>query len=152
MEIKPTQEAELTCRLPPWDRIKEAGEVYLLYCDCQPFPLFHRRTFLQTLRSRDPELLLAILSLCLRFSDHSFFQERQTELIEEYLEASRTAVMKKVSDGTVELSTIQSLCLLSLVDFSSQFFRPFKTQAKLSNDTNQQTVTRVVRAFTVVWR
>jgi hypothetical protein len=88
-----------------------------LYCDCQPLPLFHRPTFISSLRNRDPELLLAILALTLRFSDNSM-RASHKEHADGYVEAARRIISKKVFDGNVELSTIQSLCLLALVDFT----------------------------------
>jgi hypothetical protein len=104
-------------RLPTWETIQSVAETYLLYCDCQPLPLFHRQSFIRSLRSRDPELLFAILALALRFSDNAI-QASQTELVGSYVEAARTIISKRVFDGLVELSTIQSLCLLALVDFT----------------------------------
>lgn len=44
-----------------------------------------------------------------------------TELVNSYAEVARGLVMKRVSEGPVELSTLQCLCLLSLVDFTSKF-------------------------------
>ena len=71
---------------------------------------------MQTIDQRDPELLFAILALTSRFSGDTHLREyREDELVE----SSRSMVMQKVCEGTVELSTLQSLCLLSLVDFTS---------------------------------
>lgn len=108
--------------LPPWEIIKATGEVYMTYCDSQPLPLFHRQSFIQTLGDRDPELLFAIIALTLRYTDRLSAGTRDQE-VSGYVEASRNIVSKKVFDGTIELSTIQSLCLLSLVDFTSKIFR-----------------------------
>lgn len=108
-----SRRAQIT--LPPLDIVLTAGEIYLQYCDCQPLPLFHRRSFIQSLKNRDSELLFAIIALASRFSDDFTFQSS----VEEYVEASRVVVMRRVSLGKVELSTIQALCLLSLVDFTN---------------------------------
>ncbi|KAG9247064.1 putative C6 transcription factor [Calycina marina] len=102
-------------RLPPPEVIYSAAETYLLYCDCQPLPLFHRQSFMQTIERRDPELLFAILALTLRFSSDMLLHDfREDDLIE----VSRAEVMNKICQGKVELSTLQSLCILSLVDFT----------------------------------
>lgn len=106
--------------LPPYEMIKSLAEKYLLYCDCQPLPLFHPGTFIATLGTRDPELLLSILALALRFSDDLNVRSRREELITNYAEEARKAVMRRVSEGPIELSTLQSLCLLTVVDFTSK--------------------------------
>jgi hypothetical protein len=67
-------------------------------------------------------LLFAILALASRFSD-SAIRASQIELVDGYVEASRTIISKRVFDGDVELSTIQSLCILALVDFTGKQFR-----------------------------
>jgi hypothetical protein len=104
--------------LPPWDVILHIGEKYLLYCDCQALPLFDRSTFMRKLKEREPEVLFSLLGLALRFNDDGPYYKAQAKLIKDYVEAARALVMKKVMDGDVELSTIQTLCLLSLIDFT----------------------------------
>jgi hypothetical protein len=99
-----------------------AAETYLLYCDCQPLPLFHRSTFIRNHKDRDPEVLFALLALTLRFIEDPQLYGNQASVVRGYVEAARTLISKKIFDGAVELSTLQALCLLSLVDFSSMFF------------------------------
>jgi hypothetical protein len=89
-----------------------------MYCDCQPFPLFNRSTFLQKLKKREPEVLFSILALALRFNEDGPFHQSQTKLVKDYVEAARQILTMRIMDGTVELSTIQSLCLLALIDFT----------------------------------
>jgi hypothetical protein len=107
--------------LPPWQDIVAAAELYLLYCDCQPLPLFNRDSFISSLETRDPEVLLSMLALASRFSDDTDIRSNLTETVKGYAEAARALVIRRLSDGPIELSTLQSLCLLSLVDFTSQF-------------------------------
>jgi hypothetical protein len=102
-------------------------ELYLIYCDCQPLPLFEKSTLVQTIRDKDPEILFSILALTIRFSDDPFFRDNLGELTERYSETARTMVLQRVSDGPIELSTLQSLCLLSLVDFTSESPVPLPT-------------------------
>lgn len=40
------------------------------------------------------------------------------QLLDAKAKAARLLVMDRVADGQVELSTLQSLCLLSMVDFA----------------------------------
>jgi len=101
--------------LPPLQVILAAGESYLLYCDCQPLPLFHRESFIQALPNRDAEVQFAILALTDRFLDDP--EVRGLDLVE----TSRAAVIQKVNEGSVELSTLQALVILSLVDFTSEY-------------------------------
>lgn len=103
--------------LPSGSVVTAAAETYLLYCDCQPLPLFHRGSFIEIIETRDTELLFALLALTYRFSDNP---ELRSHNVDELVEASRAVVTQRVYEGTVELSTLQSLCLISLVDFTSK--------------------------------
>lgn len=107
--------------LPPWEEIVPIAELYLLYCDSQPLPLFHRGTFLATLQMREPEIIYAMLALSLRFSDAYPDINELIELVNGYAEVARGLVMKRIAEGPVELSTLQCLCLLSFVDFTSDY-------------------------------
>lgn len=97
------------------------AEIYLQYCDCQPLPIFHRPSFLQTLKERQHEVLFAILALTLRFQDNGSPSNVKAELIAKYLEVARTICHKKMFDGVVDLATIQTLIILTLVDFTGKF-------------------------------
>ncbi|KAK0664732.1 hypothetical protein DIS24_g245 [Lasiodiplodia hormozganensis] len=104
--------------LPQWDTIVSVAELYLLYCNGQPLPLFDPKTFISTLGTKDPEVLFGILAVAVRFSDDPLYRDRREQAVRGYAEAARTLVMRRVSHGPIELSTLQALCLLSLVDFS----------------------------------
>lgn len=108
--------------LPPRELIDTSGLLYLHYCDCQPLPLFHRDTFLDSLRRREPEIIFSILALTERFSGQNPFCDDVVKRSNEYMEAARRIVMRSVFEGSVRLSTLQSLCLLSLIDFTSKSF------------------------------
>ncbi|KAJ6096681.1 hypothetical protein N7486_007427 [Penicillium sp. IBT 16267x] len=105
--------------LPPWEEIIPIAELYLLYCESQPLPLFHRSSFIANFKRRDVEIIYAILALSLRFSDSYRNYPDLTGLVNAYAEVARGLVMKRVSEGPVEISTLQCLCLLSLVDFTN---------------------------------
>jgi hypothetical protein len=107
--------------LPPWDEIVPLAELYLLYCESQPLPLFHRSSFINSLQTRDIEIIYAILALSLRFSNSHRDAHILSEQVNSYAEVARGLVMKRVSEGPVEVSTLQCLCLLSLVDFTSMY-------------------------------
>lgn len=125
--LSPTQSQERAehasiYTLPPWEEIVAAAELYLLYCDCQPLPLFDRDSFINTLETRDPEVLLSMLALTSRFSNDVNTRSNLFEIVKGYIEAARGLVIRRLSDGPIELSTLQSLCLMSLVEFTSKFF------------------------------
>ena len=105
--------------LPPWDEIVPLAELYLLYCESQPLPLFHTSSFIRSIQSRDIEIIYAVLALSMRFSNSHRDANALSEQINSYAEVARGLVMKRVSEGPVEISTLQCLCLLSLVDFTS---------------------------------
>jgi hypothetical protein len=107
--------------LPPWEEIVPLAELYLLYCESQPLPIFHRSSFIGSLQTRDIEIIYAILALSLRFSDSHRHSHSLSEQVNGYAEVARGLVMKRVSEGPVEISTLQCLCLLSLVDFTSMY-------------------------------
>ncbi len=106
---------------PPWDELVAAAEIYLLYCDCQPLPLFHRPSFIQSLKDREPEILFAILALALRFHGVSHHYSSRTGQLNAYVKEARTMVEKKLNEGNVELSSIQALCIIALVDFTGTY-------------------------------
>ncbi|KIM93787.1 hypothetical protein OIDMADRAFT_106891 [Oidiodendron maius Zn] len=103
--------------LPPWESIDAAGALYLLHCDCQPLPLFYRDNFLISLRSREPEVLFSILALTARFSDLEYASAVKCTNV--YMEQARRLVTRNIFEGNVRLSTLQSLCLLNIIDFTS---------------------------------
>ncbi|KAJ5776038.1 uncharacterized protein N7511_001049, partial [Penicillium nucicola] len=105
--------------LPSWEDITPIAELYLQYCESQPLPLFHRDSFLRSLQTRDSEVIFAILALASRFSYSHSNRNESTSLVNGYAEIARGLTMKRVSEGPVELSTLQCLCLLSLVDFTN---------------------------------
>jgi hypothetical protein len=116
-----TSDPSASVILPPWDEIIPLAELYLLYCESQPLPLFHRSSFINSLQTRDVEIIYAILALSLRFSNSHHDAHTLSEQVNSYAEVARGLVMKRVSEGPVEVSTLQCLCLLSLVDFTSMY-------------------------------
>lgn len=94
------------------------AELYLTFCNAQPLLLFPHRSSLASLGKRDPELLLAIEALGVRFKRPGVIdQELQLE-IKRKTERACQMVMMRLASGTVELSTIQTLCLLSMLEFT----------------------------------
>lgn len=62
-----------------------------------------------------------MMALSIRFSENLYRDTRELmRLVNSYAEVARSLVMNRISEGPVELSTLQCLCLLSLVDFTSK--------------------------------
>lgn len=96
-------------KVRPSSRISQAIDLYFQYCHRQPIWCFNREEV------KDPsyiseELVCSILTLTSRFS-----QERDEML--HYGDTARTLVMLRIANGTVELETIESLCLLAYSSF-----------------------------------
>ncbi|KAJ9199183.1 transcriptional regulator family: Fungal Specific TF [Paecilomyces variotii] len=89
--------------------IATAISLYLDHCHRQPIWCFNLEE-LGDLASHSEELLCSVLALTMRFSD-----ERDQEY--DYAENARGLVMLRIANGTVELATIESLCLLSYSSF-----------------------------------
>lgn len=90
-------------------QISHAIDLYFQYCHRQPIWCFDRKDV------EDPnyiseELICSILTLTSRFS-----QERDEMM--HYGDTARTLVMLRIANGTVDLETIESLCLLSYSSF-----------------------------------
>lgn len=102
----------------------ETGQLYLTWCHNQPIALFREENFLDSLKSRDREVLLAVKSLSLRFPPGTLTPQKR-ERLQVMAKASRRLVMDRIADGHVRLSTLQTLCLLSQLDFVGTYgFNP----------------------------
>lgn len=66
----------------------------------------------------DWDVLYAILATATRFLEDPASSEGNSEDSRSYAEKSWRLIMMKVANGTVELSTLQALCLLIYVDLA----------------------------------
>lgn len=99
------------------------ARAYLKYCECQPIPLFDETTFVQSLPDREPELVYSVFAMATRFCDNTQVPLPSLDQISHYCEAAYRLVMTRLIDGNVELSTLQTLCLLSLLYLDRKYFR-----------------------------
>lgn len=97
-----------------------ALDLYFTFCNSQPLSLFPRGARPDTIGKRDSELLLAMEALGLRFQGRGVKDSQIESEIQNKTKRSRQAVMSRLDDGTVELSTIQSLCLLSMLEYTGE--------------------------------
>lgn len=98
------------------DQLQETGQLYLKWCHGQPLSLFDPDTFLDSLQSRDEELLYCLRALTGRFPPGSLTPEKRDSL-DLLATSARRLVMNRIADSEMELSTLQSLCILSMIDF-----------------------------------
>ncbi|KAJ5292959.1 uncharacterized protein N7443_008912 [Penicillium atrosanguineum] len=93
--------------------------LYRIFCNFQPLPLFPREGSYASLASRDPELVLAMEALGVRFLGRGVQDSQTNEQITFKTKMASQLVMARLTEGNVELSTIQTLCLLSMLEFTA---------------------------------
>ncbi|KAL4784415.1 hypothetical protein BJX76DRAFT_219457 [Aspergillus varians] len=98
--------------------LSTVAHLFLTCCNYQPLPLFHPDGFVETLEARDPELILAIHAIGLRFGRSPDGSDLRP-YIADCARRARTLVMERVGCGRLELSTLQTLCLLAMFDFTA---------------------------------
>ncbi|RFN54041.1 zn(ii)2cys6 transcription factor [Fusarium flagelliforme] len=101
----------------PESRTGELTSLYMTWLHRQPLVMFDTEKFAESLPGRDPELILALQALCLRFPPQSLNMESRQRLIA-MARTSRQLVMDKVFRSQVDLSVLQTLCLLSLFEYT----------------------------------
>lgn len=105
--------------LVPKENMLAMGRLYLAWCHGQPIALFDPETFLDSLPFRDLELILALQALSLRYPPSTLTPQKRERLDSMEREA-RSVVMNRIASSAVELSTLQTLCVLSLVEFAGK--------------------------------
>lgn len=102
--------------MPSKDIVDESIALYFQYCHKQPLWLFDQSELSKQEGCRD-EVIFGILSLALRYSENPSLQGRIDQMCRQYAEAARNLIMLRISQGTVNLSTMQSLCLIALAQY-----------------------------------
>lgn len=95
------------------DELAAGVNLYFKYCHRQPIWCFEREE-VEDPDSLPEELASSILALTSRFSD-------RRDRIQLYGNNAKTLIMLRIANGTVELATIESLCLLSFSSFMGMF-------------------------------
>jgi hypothetical protein len=96
------------------------AQLYLRYCDCQPLSLFQQSDFVSTFVDRDPAIVYGVFALTSRFSDRDTSRPSAvTRKSRMYAQAAQRRAMMQVTEGRIELATLQALCLLSLAEFQN---------------------------------
>lgn len=102
--------------MPSKDIVDESIALYFQYCHKQPLWLFDKSDISNPEGCRD-EVLFGILSLALRYSDNPSLDGQIDQMCREYAEKARNLIMLRISQGTVNLATMQSLCLIALSQY-----------------------------------
>lgn len=132
-EVKfPESNVSGNVELPDSQTLRKAASLYLKYCHNQPLPLFVPRQFETRLLSLESEVRLCVCVAALRFETD--FLTAYSEEASSYIETARGLVLKKIITGRVELSTIQSLCLISLADWNNGNAQRASTNLAIATD------------------
>ncbi|OAQ60369.1 Zn(II)2Cys6 transcription factor [Pochonia chlamydosporia 170] len=103
--------------LVPKENLLAMGRLYLTWCHGQPISLFNPDIFLESLTFRDLELILALQTLSLRYPPSTLTPQKR-ERLDSMEKEARSAVMSRIASSEAELSTLQTLCILSMVEFA----------------------------------
>lgn len=99
--------------LPGRSDIQEGIGLYFKFCHRQPIWCFERDQ-VSNHGAIPEELACSILALTSRFSE-------KRDRLQLYGETAKTLIMLRVANGSVELTTIESLCLLSYSAFIGKY-------------------------------
>ncbi|KXJ91658.1 hypothetical protein Micbo1qcDRAFT_233086 [Microdochium bolleyi] len=101
-----------------WNNLPEICRIYSQWYHRQQVILFDPEKLPLILMNGARELVLALQAVCLRHVSGSSIR-RTEDRINALSSLSRRIVMERLARLEVELSTLQTLCLLSIVDFSA---------------------------------
>jgi len=102
--------------LPSKEIVSEAISLYFRYCHKQPLWLLDPEDLASPETCRN-EILFGVLTLALPYSDNPLIERRKDQMCRQYAESARGLVMFRIAQGSVDLSTMQSLCLIALAEY-----------------------------------
>lgn len=108
-----------TFTMPPKDMISKCLALYFQYCHKQPLWLFDPKDF-SNLSDIPDEIIFGISSLALRYSRSHTLDGQVDQLCRPYAEAAHSLISLRISRGSVNLSTMQALCLIALAEYIGQ--------------------------------
>lgn len=105
--------------------IESIFDIYFQFCHNQPYSLFHEGRLRDRLRSGSlPDYMIyAISAYALRFSQGSLFGDRTEQIMESYAVTAWLRLVIRWNSGCDEptdLPIVQTMLLLSIIDFSSK--------------------------------
>jgi hypothetical protein len=124
--------------MPPKEVVTEGIALYFQYCHKQPLWLCDTDDL--SAESCRSEVIFGVLSLALRYSNNPLLEGRVDQMCRQYAEAARSYAMLRVTHGTVNLSTLQSFCLIALAEYTGEDLFPASnwhhSYIFLANDTH----------------
>ncbi|KAL4913028.1 fungal-specific transcription factor domain-containing protein [Aspergillus aurantiobrunneus] len=118
-----TSESVPLAGLVPLPVLVSVIDTYFQHCHNQPYSFFHEQTFRDRFEQNQiPDyLLFAVLAIATRFSTHSFFEGKAQEAALTFANNSWKSVMAICLAGVsiADLMTVQTMILLSIVDFNA---------------------------------
>ncbi|KAM5370952.1 hypothetical protein ACJZ2D_008265 [Fusarium nematophilum] len=109
--------------LPPPDVVQSLVDTYFARVHNQPYSFFHRTSFYTSLANMAVPrcLLFAVLAFGVRFSDSPYFVGKVQEASDAYSRQSWLCVIEDhlSVDNNLELSVIQTVTLLAIVDYTA---------------------------------
>ncbi|KAJ5103938.1 Zn(II)2Cys6 transcription factor [Penicillium argentinense] len=132
---------------PPTPVLKSVIDTYFQHLHNQPYSYFHESLFRQKLeRNELPRcLVLAILASAVRFSSHDYYTGRTREAADAYARECWLAVLGEdlTAEGGLDLSTVQTVNLLAVVDYTGVYIPLAVKITKRPNITNENIAGRV---------
>ncbi|KAL2427903.1 hypothetical protein ABEF91_005822 [Exophiala dermatitidis] len=115
--------ARKVMQLPPEPVLRSVLQTYFARCHNQPYAFFRPEYFWWMLDNGEiPEyLLLAMISLAVRFSSDPYFERRQTELVDGYARTAWTEIFEKSfsEDYVLDIHAVQATNMLAIIDFTT---------------------------------
>lgn len=106
--------------------MREALQTFFRCVHNQPYSLFHERNFWQKfdIGAVPDYLLLAMLSLALRFNRSQFFENRSESMSKAFADMSWRAIVHFYFQerADAELFTVQAITLLAIYNFTGLLF------------------------------
>jgi hypothetical protein len=99
--------------------ISKCIALYFQYCHKQPLWLFNPEDF-SNLAGIPDEVIFGISSLALRYSRSHILDGQVDQQCRQYAEAAQSLISLRIARGKVNLSTMQSLCLIALAEYIGQ--------------------------------
>lgn len=106
--------------MPPKDMVSKCVALYFQYCHKQPLWLFNPEDF-SNLSEIPDEIIFGISSLALRYSRSHSLDGQVDQLCQQYAEAAYSLISLRITRGSVNLSTMQALCLIALAEYIGQY-------------------------------
>lgn len=106
----------LPVAMPEKHIVTEGIALYFQYCHKQPLWLFDPEDLAVPGNCRK-EVIFGILSLSLCYSEKPALEGRTNQMCRQYAEAARSYAMLRIAQGKVNLSTLQSFCLIAMAEY-----------------------------------